>query len=221
MADFESRTKCPVEFLLAEHFFIEGESMNTQYISTAPAAEQEEKKKKKKLILIIFFIFFSCAAVIGVIVGVVLGTKKPASNLLSVTIDPIIVNNASETHIEGAEKFTLDLTNGSKDFTKDLNVQLSGEEYFKYSIEIENDETDKIYFFISLSNLENNGFAITYKIGGEELAFPAEGEVKGEIAKGQKQKIEILFKMSDSELESGKVAGKLTFSASMVEEIDE
>ena len=176
-----------------------------------------KKKKKKKLILILFFTFLSFIVAAGVVLGVVFGVKKPNVNLLSVTIDPIVVNNASQTHIGGAEKFTLDLTNGSKDFTKDLNVQLSGEEYFKYSIEIENNKIDNIYYVISLSNIENNGFAITYKTGDEELAFPAESEVRGEIAIGQKQKIEILFKMSDSELESGTVAGKLTFSASMAE----
>ena len=176
-----------------------------------------KKKKKKKLILILFFTFLSVIVATGGVMGVVFGLKKPNVNLLSVTIDPIIVNNISETHINGAEKFTLDLTNGSTFFTKDLNVQLSDEEYFKYSIEIENNKIDNIYYVISLSNIENNGFAITYKTGDEELAFPAESEVRGEIAIGQKQKIEILFKMSDSELESGRVAGKLTFTASMVE----
>ena len=183
--------------------------------------ETTKKKKKKKLILILFFTFLSVIVATGVVLGVIFGLKKPNVNLLSVTIDPIIVNNISETHIGGAEKFTLDLTNGSKDFTKDLNVQLSGEEYFKYSIEIENDKIDKIYYIISLSNIENTGFAITYKIGNEELSFPITGEVQGEIAIGKKQKIEILFKMSDSELGNGRVAGKLTFSASMVEQIDE
>ena len=176
-----------------------------------------KKKKKKKLILILFFTFLSVIVATGGVLGVVFGLKKPNANLLSVTIDPIIVNNISETHINGAEKFTLDLTNGSTYFTKVLNVQLSDEEYFKYSIEIENDKIDNIYYVIRLSNIENNGFAITYKTGDEELDFPAENEVKGEIAIGQKQKIEILFKMSDGELESGRIAGKLTFTASMVE----
>ena len=188
-------------------------------IATSHGYEPEttKKKKKKKLILILFFTFLSVIVATGGVMGVVFGLKKPNVNLLSVTIDPIIVNNISETHINGAEKFTLDLTNGSTNFTKDLNVQLSNEEYFKYSIEIENDKIDNIYYIIRLSNIENNGFAITYKTGDEELGFPTEREVKGEIAIGQKQKIEILFKMSDSELESGTVAGKLTFTASMVE----
>ncbi len=196
---------------------------NTQNInelpthSPDPVMEEKKKKKKRKILFILIFFLFSIPVATGVSLGVLLGKDSAPINYISVTIDPIIVNQTDETHVNGAETFKLDLTNGSTDFTKDLDVNLTGEEYLKYFIEIKNDKTEKVNWRLSLNILENEGFIITYIIDENEQTFPIESVINGEILLGQTQTIEIIFKIKDKELSSGKIAGELTFTASMIE----
>lgn len=183
-------------------------SANTSAVLVADAniAKTEQKKKNKKILIIILCILF--ALIFLFVVGFVGYRLASASHVqdipAEIVIDPQIVSAESVTHINGADRLSVNLARGDAMYTKSVAAEIKEGEYVKYSITITNSSEQSVLYKFSVISGEIEGFDLFYQVSDGEKC-PYQDNFNGRI--GKKQSISIQLFIEPQDISFGEISG--------------
>ena len=164
-----------------------------------PEVEPKKKRKKKRFFWMFFVTAFVAVSISAVSVGLYLKYKDQSNYMVSITIDPMVVDQRGETHVGGG-KVSYNDTDSAEHYLVNLEVLLSYNQYFVYVCKIENKSSSDLDMSFQVAIEEKTNSLISYKIdNGSETSYTQAVE-NISIAKGNSIKLYLLIKIEDMDL---------------------
>jgi len=165
---------------------------------------EEAKKKKKKRRF--FWIFFMVGVVVVSFAAVGAGLYMKYSEkdvfLISITVDPMVVDSRGETHVSGGKTITFEDVNSAQHSLDNLEVMLSYNQYFVYKCSISNRSNKNVSLSFEVSTTQKDNCSLSYLIGGgAELPYTEKVE-DVQIAPGQTLSLCVLIRIDDMDYNS-------------------
>lgn len=188
---------------------------------TGPAFKPR-KRVSAVLILIITFLLISATATVLV---VTLGNRGHRTSSVRVEVTPIMVTNNTDS-VELTKPTIVNLTN--EDGTKSaagtaIDVEIQPNQYVMYQYKLNNKTEFDVDFEITIPDLDNTNFYITYTDTAireanepyDLIVMDYNDRITGTLGKFKEKFVVVYFKINNLELDAS-IQGELTLTLSMV-----
>lgn len=142
----------------------EGVKLTKEEHSLQPE-QPEEKKKRKKLLLLLLLLLLLIGLAGGGIAAAFLLRPTEVDAVVHVGFDPLLWSEQYRPIPGGAENFDMRLSDTPQYTTQNVNQNVLEDQYLCFHYSLLNDGPKEVSWALSLEELENNGFDITYCLG--------------------------------------------------------
>lgn len=177
--------------------------------------EDDEKKKRKKRFFWIFFMVSFVTVAFGAIgVGLYLRYQETVVYMISLTIDPMVIDARGETHVGGGA-YSFNDTESAEHYLTDLEVMLSYNQYFVYKCTITNKSSNNLDMSFEVSSDQKENCLLSYTID-EQPEAPYDQKVENiSIQSYQKIVLYVFIKIDDMD-QNAYIKGQLSINISEV-----
>ena len=160
-------------------------------------------------VVVLIFVVLS----ISVLVGVLLRHKAESSAKVKIVIDPVVVSEQGDTHVNGGQLINFNKINETEKYVANIDVVLSYNQYFVYNCKVTNSSKKKLYYSFEFESTVCQNATVTYKIDSQGEEAYAEALENLEIEDGQIVMLKIYFKVTDPDY-NATIKGAYNFSIS-------